>query len=164
MSKRFSRKPMLYIQQPELGKPSAKMQVKYRTPKSKKGSVDKKGSGNKTKNDGSQNFTKKRLKQVVSIPVEEESESSSSSEVEEEAKSQRRKRFKELSIKERVEYFMGLPANVPKMKCQVSTADNSYRGIITNYKDNIVYMRATKRPFRLELELEEITDIQLLGF
>ncbi|QDP39806.1 CotO family spore coat protein [Radiobacillus deserti] len=170
MNKRFSRKPMLYIQQPELGKPSAKMQVNYRTTKKRKASAEKSVPEKPVKDEKAK--TKKRIKQLTDIPVEEDtsvdeiadSSSSSSDEADENTNSSRRRRFKELSMEERIEYFMNVPSNVPRMKCQVITEETKYRGIITDYKDNIVYMRVTKRPFRVQLNLDEILDVQLIGF
>ncbi|KGP74400.1 CotO family spore coat protein [Pontibacillus yanchengensis] len=77
----------------------------------------------------------------------------------------RRSRFKEMNLEEKVDYFVNLPSQVPRMKCEVIMEDdNSYRGWIQDYKDGIVHMKILQRPFRVEVPFESIKDIVLKGF
>jgi len=76
----------------------------------------------------------------------------------------RRERFKDMTLEEKVEYFVHLPSSVPRMKCEVYTDEKSYRGWIQDYQDGIVTMKILQRPFRVEVPFETIESIELKGF
>lgn len=76
----------------------------------------------------------------------------------------RRERFKDMTLEEKVEYFIQLPSSVPRMKCEVFTDEKSYRGWIQAYEDGIVTMKILQRPFRVEVPFESIESIELKGF
>ncbi|MDC3417186.1 CotO family spore coat protein [Aquibacillus salsiterrae] len=75
-----------------------------------------------------------------------------------------RKRFSDMTVKEKVDYFVGLPSQVPRMKCEVRTKDERIRGVITDCKDNEVYITSIKRPRNRKLSIDEITNIRLISF
>ncbi|GGF15296.1 hypothetical protein GCM10010954_12400 [Halobacillus andaensis] len=76
----------------------------------------------------------------------------------------RRQRFRDMSLEEKVNYFIQLPSQLPKMKCEVTTADDTWKGYIQRYEDGIVHMKIFQKPFQKEVPFEEIQSIRLLGF
>lgn len=75
-----------------------------------------------------------------------------------------RKRFGDMTIEEKVNYFVGLPSQVPRMKCEVRTEDERHQGVIADYKDGMVHMVTKKRPRMKTIPIEAITNIRLLSF
>ncbi|WP_186576018.1 CotO family spore coat protein [Aquibacillus kalidii] len=177
--KKYEHKPMLYIQQPSLEQPSASMQADYRTPKKKK--VEKQENKDVPKHSKLKRVlpksrpVEKKEKDVVlgdeevvaeelaENQLEEVEESSDEKEPSGEAFA-RKKRFGDMSIEEKVNYFVGLPTHVPKMKCEVRTEEERLIGVITDYKDGLVHMASVKRPNNREININEIKRIRLLGF
>lgn len=76
----------------------------------------------------------------------------------------RRSRFKDMSLEDKVDYFVNLPSQVPRMKCEVITEEERYKGWIEEYEDGIVYMKILQRPFKVEVSFDQIQDIVLRGF
>ncbi|MYL32209.1 hypothetical protein GLW08_05495 [Pontibacillus yanchengensis] len=110
--------------------------------------------------------TKKQFEDVEAEEVLDEEEKPQSEENNNSSLSnrKRRSRFKEMDLEEKVDYFVNLPSQVPRMKCEVMTEEKSYRGWIQDYQDGIVHMKILQRPFRVELPFESIKDIVLRGF
>lgn len=75
-----------------------------------------------------------------------------------------RKQFKEMSIKERVLYLVESPTYAPKLKCEVNTENQSYRGIITEFKDDTVFIQVPRKSVATQVPLANIKDIRLIGF
>lgn len=76
----------------------------------------------------------------------------------------RRSRFKDMSLEDKVDYFVHLPSQVPRMKCEVITEEERFKGWIEDYEEGIVYMKILQRPFRVEVPFDDIQDIVLRGF
>ncbi|WP_345240269.1 CotO family spore coat protein [Pontibacillus salipaludis] len=76
----------------------------------------------------------------------------------------RRSRFKDMSLEDKVDYFVNLPSQVPRMKCEVITEEERYKGWIEDYEEGTVYMKILQRPFRVEVPFDDIHDIVLRGF
>ncbi|KGP90796.1 hypothetical protein N780_03175 [Pontibacillus chungwhensis BH030062] len=76
----------------------------------------------------------------------------------------RRSRFKDMSLEDKVDYFVNLPSQVPRMKCEVITDEERYKGWIEDYEEGTVYMKILQRPFRVEVPFDDINDIVLRGF
>jgi hypothetical protein len=77
---------------------------------------------------------------------------------------EQKKRFRELSVEEKIDYLIHLPYGVPRIKCLFKTNEKSYRGIVVDYKDGKVVLRVVTKPQKITLDIEEINDIQMLGF
>jgi hypothetical protein len=179
--KKYAQQPMLYIQQPNLEQPSASMQADYRTPKKKKNQSNLESEQTAK---GKKKVTKKRpvekketdivygdKDEVVEALQDEdklESDLDSSSEKESneslEGEQLRRKRFGDMSVEEKVNYFISLPTQVPRMKCEVTTEDERHRGIITDFQDGYVHMVTVRRPRDKKLDIKDIQNIRLIGF
>ncbi|MFG6149438.1 CotO family spore coat protein [Halobacillus sp. B23F22_1] len=76
----------------------------------------------------------------------------------------RRQRFRDMSLEEKVNYFVQLPSQLPKMKCEVTTAEDTWKGYVQKYEDGIVYMKTFQKPFQQEVPFKDIQSIRLLGF
>lgn len=81
-----------------------------------------------------------------------------------EAKPKRAKQFKEMTIEEKVEYLVNLPAAVPKMKCEIKTNDLTIQGIIAGYTNGIVHVMQRRKPYRVETKIEDIVAINRKSF
>ncbi|MDL4842944.1 CotO family spore coat protein [Aquibacillus rhizosphaerae] len=75
-----------------------------------------------------------------------------------------RKRFGDMTIEEKIYYFVGLPSQVPRMKCEVLTENERHRGVITDYRDEFVHMITVKRPRNKTIPIDEIKKIRLISF
>lgn len=71
--------------------------------------------------------------------------------------------FKQLHVREKINYLLELPAQLPKLTCDVITAEDSYRGIIMQATEDEIKMRLQNRK-QIKLSIDQITDIQLISF
>jgi len=175
MNEEFNRskqEPKLYIQQPEsISIPEASMQRKYHQAVSQQQESEE-GRTLPKRSKRTLNFSALQAHSLEEEAVEEqkpvevhEEEVQAEEEQETETKEQNRKRFKDMSLEEKVYYFVQLPKQVPKMKCQVKTSEGKiFRGLITNYEDGLVHMKVYQRPYQVNLPFETIKEIKLLGF
>ncbi|UOR13110.1 CotO family spore coat protein [Halobacillus amylolyticus] len=180
--------PVLYITQPHLDPVEISMQTSYHSEtkenqsKSQPESESKGEPRSEPKSEStSQRYSsfEKQLRQRVPQSQNTKKKSQSKQEVEavkskadqtEESKKaesnrDRRQKFRDMTIEEKVNYFISLPAQVPKMKCEVSTpGEGQIRGYIQRYEEGMVYMKTFQKPFQKEVALEDIQSIRLLGF
>ncbi|MBM6618248.1 CotO family spore coat protein [Bacillus suaedaesalsae] len=75
----------------------------------------------------------------------------------------RRRRFVELNIEEKIKFFVKLPANVPKSTCQIKTESETYRGKVIGFNEGIVLINTVSEPYEVQLSLQEIKDISIIG-
>ncbi|HLR61742.1 MAG TPA: CotO family spore coat protein [Lentibacillus sp.] len=151
--------PLLYIQQPGMKTPRASMQSHYMTPKKKR--ADKIQANHKSRTRPvSRNYFKRQ------DDTDENGEDMESPEVgsSQEDGRQERKRFKDMTLEERIDYFLNAPKHAPVMRCEVKTEGRNYRGTIVDYQDNNVYMRVGKRTTPTAIPFDTINEIRLLGF
>lgn len=73
-----------------------------------------------------------------------------------------RKQFRDMSIRERVEYFANTSEYAPKMRCEVKTKQRTFRGIIVSFKDEEVTFQSGRK--MQQIPFEEIKAVRLLGF
>ncbi|KPH74394.1 MULTISPECIES: CotO family spore coat protein [Bacillaceae] len=73
-----------------------------------------------------------------------------------------RKQFKDMSIRERVEYFANTSEYAPKMRCEIKTRQRTVRGIIVSFENEEVLFQSGKR--MLQIPFDDIRSIRLLGF
>jgi hypothetical protein len=75
-----------------------------------------------------------------------------------------RKPITQMTILEKVEFFANLPKNMPRTLCQIETTEEKYRGVIMTEENEIVTIRSLSHSKPIELPLENIKAINLLGF
>ncbi|WP_170287623.1 CotO family spore coat protein [Aquibacillus halophilus] len=182
--------PMLYIQQPELKRPKASMQSNYRTPKKKKTKnevipdlterpnkikkrIPKSKPVQKEEKDIVYGSQEDIIEELVDGTHYDESEKKND-ELEDVIESEnqdvlagprvKRKKFADMSNEEKVNYFVGLPSQVPRMRCEVVTEEERHRGVITDYRDGFVYMETVKRPRNKKVDINQISNIRLISF
>ncbi|GAB4073970.1 hypothetical protein GCM10028778_14730 [Barrientosiimonas marina] len=169
MAKKEARNPLLYIQQPGIKPPEATMQSHYRTPKKENQTESKKVKTHP--------FSRNYFEHKQDIYEEAEEADVQRAEpsgeflddndqpIDEPAEDQaRKKRFRDMDLEERINYFLVTPDHVPAMRAEVKTEDQNYRGKIVDYQDATVYMRVGRRPKLTEIPFDTVTEIRLIGF
>lgn len=171
--KRFAKEPLLYIQNPNIQKPEARMQEHYYTPKKNKQHRPDDNDANTTKpQKRNRTLPLKRtyfsdlLEDENEIPKDEERDEEDADMLQNEDDTiEKNQSFKGMTLIERVHYFLNIPEHIPKMKCMIETEDNRYRGMITDFKDNIVFMQTGSRLLvSKRIPFESIKSIQIIGF
>ena len=169
--KQLAKPPMLYITQPALKPAEVTMQTSFRGKKQSSNTGEKTGTSSIEKEIRHRNKGK-----ITEEPVQKQSAEAGENENQvnegqeetgqekSETPGERRQRFRDMSIEGKVNYFFNLPPHLPKMKCEVSTEEEQYRGYINKYEDGIVHMKVFQRPFQREIPFTEIQDIRLIGF
>ncbi|WP_077623034.1 CotO family spore coat protein [Sediminibacillus massiliensis] len=132
--RKYSREPMMYITQPKLAAPAVTMQAHYRSFKKRTNKPD------------NHKEPEENVEETQSHPRSKQ------------------KKFKDMTIEEKVLYFVRLPKQVPKMKCEIFTEEKSYMGLITGYNDHKVVIKTARSPRQVELDIKDIKEINLLGF
>ncbi|SDC79611.1 Spore coat protein CotO [Terribacillus halophilus] len=133
--------PLLFIAQPKLDLPKAEMQQAFRTTRDKKKEVK----------------TDDVKPKPAGVSVEEVV-------VKEGVKKSKKGDFKDLSITEKTSYLLNLPSQIPRMKCEVITEENSFIGTISGIEEDVIQFKSIRRPFKREIKLSSVKDIKLLGF
>ncbi|REJ08478.1 CotO family spore coat protein [Halobacillus trueperi] len=179
--KRLAKQPMLYIVQPKGLKPAeVPMQTSFRSQRSSKAeekteqppaeapSTEREIRMRSQNSPHRQELAKLKTSDEPEMSGEERGREASAvsaeEKVEKDAPRDRRQRFHDMTLEEKVLYFFNLSPHVPKMKCEVMTEEENYRGYITDYVDGVVHMKVFQRPFQREIAFEAIQDIRLLGF
>lgn len=75
----------------------------------------------------------------------------------------RRRKFVDLNIEEKIKFFVKLPANVPKSTCQIKTESETYRGKVIGLNEGIVLIKTVSEPSEVQLSVQEIKDISIIG-
>lgn len=162
---KLEQRPMLYIAQPDFAPSKASMQTTYHGKKTakeqEKGKASPEPEGKQSREQVEEKPARKKQR-VEHHQPEAEQETKSQSQAG--SARDRRQRFRDMTLEEKVAYFVNLPSQIPKMKCEVETAEGKLRGYINDYQDGIVHMKTFQRPFRKEIKFEEIIDINLIGF
>lgn len=96
--------------------------------------------------------------------IEESKNPEKENETETETEKSERPKFKDMTIDEKVAYFVSTPSYAPQMRCEIRTGERSYRGVITGSEDNYVYIRVGNRKQSTKINLDDIKHIKLLGF
>jgi Spore coat protein CotO len=93
--------------------------------------------------------------QTLSAPTEQQDTNEEKNE---------RKKFKDMTILEKVLYFIHTPSHLPRMRCEVITEERKYRGIIRDFQDDNIVMQVGRRGSSTKINLDDVKEIQLLGF
>lgn len=71
--------------------------------------------------------------------------------------------FKDLTIAEKIKYLIDIPSEVPKVRCEVLTNENRYRGVLIDENQENIVLRIFGRQNEL-VEKEKILSIKMIGF
>ncbi|WP_079480612.1 CotO family spore coat protein [Halobacillus salinus] len=170
--KRLAKQPMLYIAQPNFKPAEVPMQTSFRSQRQSKSaanSAENTSLYEKERRVRSQNAASKVEPQAEAKKEKPEEEKPKTPKAPESKQStstakDRKKRFGELTLEGKVQYFLQLSPHMPKVKCEIVVNEDAYRGYIVDYKDGIVQMKTFQRPFQKDIPFKEIEDIRLLGF
>ncbi|RKQ32641.1 CotO family spore coat protein [Oceanobacillus halophilus] len=157
--KRYANDPMLFIHQPQVSAPKAPMQNSYVSPKrSKKKPVEPSSNTEPVKEIPKRRYSaRKSMKDETAVEKEIEEEEPKQDET-----TSKRKQFKDMTTRERILYFTNTSEYAPKLKCEIKTDNKSHRGVILNFKDEIVEMQVGRRA--VKIPFEEIKQVRMLGF
>lgn len=154
--KKFARSPLIYIQQPSAEAPKAPMQHNYVTPKKVKQS--KKTESEPIKKVRSRALSRRHVNNT------NEQEHDVNEDEQEKINVKKTKKFIDMNIHERIDYFLSRSSQLPELKCEIKTEERSYRGVITDFKADEVMIRVGRRKSSSPVPLHDIIDIRLLGF
>lgn len=166
-NKRYAKNPLLYIHQPDVGTPTASMQSNYQSTKnndqlssSSKREAEKIAKARPQRRHGGKPFPDGVKDEMTSSEFDENTDSKE----EIQSKQSDTKSFKDMTLLEKVKYFADEPNHVPKIKCEIKTADKSYRGKIMDFDGETVFMRVGNRVHLRKVPFGEIQRIRMLGF
>ena|SRR5690625_1695806 len=71
--------------------------------------------------------------------------------------------FKDLSIDDKINYLVDLPQEVPRIRCEIITEEQEYKGIITEKNEEEIIFRVFGRGNRV-IQKNKIKNIHLIGF
>ncbi|MFC7062816.1 CotO family spore coat protein [Halobacillus seohaensis] len=163
--KRIAKPPILYITQPNLPPAEVSMQTSFHNKNPKN-----------THREAELRLRNQMMLKEQETSVKEEVAESKPEEIDEitdtkqedsppqNDRRDRRQRFRDMSIEEKINYFVQLPSQLPKMKCEVTTAEETFKGYVQKYEDGIVHMKTFQKPFQKEVPFTNIDSIRLLGF
>ncbi|MDY0396093.1 CotO family spore coat protein [Virgibacillus halophilus] len=162
---KFARKPLMYIQQPSISSPKAKMQHSYQT--SRKSA--RKQEQNTLPQSAQDKSVTKRTSKRKPVTLEQNETSAENKEVMQQAETENpapmeeKPSFQDMTLEEKIGRLTKSTTHmIPKMRCAVETPGRTYRGIITDYAEAIVYMQVNRK--LVKIPFEEIKDIRMLGF
>lgn len=168
---RFAGDPLLYIQQPGLSAPKAPMQHDYKTPKKSEWNNQIKVNEPAKKISRKRKVTKARS--LLHVPIEDDNIEELNQETEENIVEENQEeediesddlKFNDMTIREKVDYFVNSPDYAPRLRCEIKTETNTFRGIITESKDNDVFIRVGRRASSTKVPFDDIKNIRILGF
>lgn len=163
---KFARNPLMYIQQPSISKPKARMQHSYQ---SSRQSAHKPEQNNQSQFPQDKTSTKRVTKRKpVTFEQKDASATDNDEEVsrpesENQSNNKEKVSFQDMTLEEKIDRLTKSKTHmVPKMRCAVSTETKTFRGIITDYVDKIVLMQVNRKIVRIPFE--DIKEIRMLGF
>lgn len=152
-NKNVAENPLLYIQQPTITTPVAPMQHHYYTPKHHQEPSNQKGN---------KHIRTMSLRRTQTTKTQDVDEELSKAEFNEKISDQNK--FKDMTIIQKVNYFINRPDYAPLMKCEIKTSQRKHQGIITGFENDHVFIRIGRRSSSSEIPLSDITDIRMIGF
>ncbi|WP_223592799.1 CotO family spore coat protein [Neobacillus bataviensis] len=156
MSKKRSQEPLLFINQPISKTPSNQNMQEVYTNRHER--EEQKEENHKVE-------TKKSIKKEAlldDIAMEVAKKESKTHQMKSQSSFSRVKPFKEMNIKERIEYLLNFPKVLPPPPCVIYTSDNRYQGILIEYTDNRVTIKSPDQSTNTIL-LEDIKNVIMIG-
>lgn len=162
--KNYAKTPLLYIHQPDMTSPKAQMQSNYVGKKEK--TETKPPAPKKYARIVKQNNTAKKISEEVvaesfagaGTPSKDKQEKKDKQEAESS------KKFSDMTIQEKIDYFLNKPVHIPRMRCEVKTEERTYRGKIQSLEGENILMQVGRRTSLTKIKVSAITEIRLIGF
>nr|WP_309101274.1 CotO family spore coat protein [Fredinandcohnia onubensis] len=76
----------------------------------------------------------------------------------------KRKRFKDMKIDEKIYYLTNLPRNIPSFICEIVGKGKVLQGVIVFSNEEIVTVRTNIDGQKEEIKIEDIENINIIGF
>ncbi|MDQ1147063.1 hypothetical protein QE429_003890 [Bacillus sp. SORGH_AS 510] len=162
MSTKKNQGPLLYVYQPFSRTPTnTNMQEIYISKGVKEELEEDKPLENESKKKVS--LLKKEIEQQPESKVQTASETVENEEEDKpKATFKRVKPFKEMNIKERLDYLINFPKVLPPVPCVFFTTEKNYQGYLTAYADNQITIQFHDQTSK-DIPLDELTDIIMIG-
>ncbi|MFD0826228.1 CotO family spore coat protein [Neobacillus sp. M.A.Huq-85] len=162
MTEKKNQGPLLYIYQPFSKTPSIKMQEVYSTKQEKTLPIEE----NKQKGETKRNSLKEELLQET-VPIEVTVSEKNVADTTEKSSRQKYsfkkvKSFKEMNMKERLEYLVDFPKALPPVPCVFYTRDKNYQGYLKDYQGKEITIQFHDQTTKT-LPVGELTDVIMIG-
>lgn len=155
---KFAEKPLLYIhQQSTVELPKAQMQHQYF-------SANKQVQEEKVVSEEPNKTRSRPMRKTYWLEENDLEDEQKLTKHDDEAEEKTKKKFTEMNIEEKIDYFINRSSHGPELRCELKTSDQVFRGVITDYQDNQVFIRVGKRSSSTKVPLASIEEIRLLGF
>lgn len=151
----YARNPLLYIKESTTETPVAPMQHNYYTPKHHNSSRDETQRKSVRRVPLTRNRFSKYQPPIVEETIEE-------GKPEEELLED--KKFKDMTIRQKVDYFINRSVHAPIIRSEIQTKEKKYHGVITGLENDHVLIRIGRRSTSSEIPFDDITDIRIIGF
>lgn len=186
--KPFAHEPLMYIQQPHITIPKARMQHDYMTSKAGEKNIEGNIEENKEEISTIQSPALKKItdrrraqlarlerdgldpfkteeKEVVGEDEEKQEKTDSKDDINKTTDNQENTKqvaFKDMSLHEKLVYLAKDSLYLPKLRCEIKTINKrTIRGIISAYQDNVIQVHEGRK--KQTLHADEVEDIRLLG-
>jgi Spore coat protein CotO len=150
-------KPLLYIAQPDLEEAKLNIQHSYVV------KVNKQEKKAKKKDYVESHYEEVEDVEEVEVIEDTQEELKSPENQVQEDKGWVKKPFKAMTNEEKVYFMVNKPHYIPKVECRIRTKNDLYIGYILAYNDGKVAVKITSSINNIEIPLEEIVSIQMVG-
>ncbi|HEX6594538.1 MAG TPA: CotO family spore coat protein [Bacillota bacterium] len=160
---KFAQNPLLYIDQPNIKNPKARMQNHYVTQR-KNGEPYRNGLQQKNRR---QTFPQALRRPRYLRPSQSMNKGTIQADKSDEVvhrsadRHGERPKFKQMTLKERIEYFANTPQHIPKLRCKIKTSKRTYRGIVTDFNNDIVVIQHGEK--QDSIPFADVKEVQMLG-
>jgi hypothetical protein len=76
----------------------------------------------------------------------------------------RKKRITEMNIEEKIVHLLNLPNNMPKILCDFTTEQESYKGIVVGFEDGVIALRTFPKSEVINIKVHQLKTVNVLGF
>lgn len=161
MSSKKSEGPLLYIYQPFSKTPSNNMQEMYTNKQEIEKPKEEKKLGGENKKKISL-AKKEEVPEPIPIEVSKLDNQQSISDEKQRPLFNRVKGFKEMDLKERLDYLIHFPKVLPPVPCVFYTEDQNYQGYLLKYENDQATIQFHDQTTKT-IALSEIRDVILIG-
>lgn len=153
-------KPLLYIAQPDLEEAKLNIQHSYVVKVNKQEKKAKKSDYVESHYEEVEEV--EEVEKVEEIEDTQEELESPENQVQED-KGWVKKPFKAMTNEEKVYFMVNKPHYIPKVECRIRTKNDLYIGYILAYNEGKVAVKITSSINNIEIPLEDIVSIQMVG-